>query len=823
MIGLNAHSQEIKITTSNKTLSQVLIEIRDKYDVEFSFDDTELSKYKITVSKSFKNIDNALDYLLKDLPFGYEKVSGVYIIYPKKSEIVIEKEKPKVYSISGRIMEFKTNEVLPYAFISVNSFGMMSDQNGNFLFSSTQDSIFNIKISNMGYLIKDTVVYSGNKNINIYLTPSDQIITEVKVSENLIENFSNTGNEPATIKLNHKVTKYIPGSSDNSVFNLLRLQPGVLASGEQANDIIIWGSYAGQSRIIFDGFTVFGLKNFNDNISAINPLITKNIQLKKAGYDASYGDCVGGIVDISGKDGNMQKAHFSIGINNFTLNSLLEIPILKKSSLQLAYRQTYYNLYNDGFKLFPKADSARNSNISDIYIYPDYTFRDFNIKYTLKSSDNLFYISVLNSNDKFDYSFSKTIQYREIVKTTVEENHQTGASVFFEKKLNNKINSSLTISYSDLSTDLNDNYDIFSTITNKLVNQKKSLINNEITETKAKLQTIYRTNKNHTFELTLQALNNTLKTKADSSDINILDSKNSNAYYTFGFKDIISFPGKNLDIGLRASYLPYVNKPYIEPRISYSQTINSKFKFNAAWGIYNQFLVKSTALDEYGNYRYFWTIAENENIPILQSNHFAGGFSYSYKDLSINIDAFYKNTNGITRYVKIPLIIEEDIYKGNGKSYGFDFYTKYNLNKHTIWLSYTFSKSLEHFSYLKTEEYLYAPQDQRHEIKLASIINVKPIFLSANYVFGSGFLEKPFRQKNNSNRIPYSRLDVSATYQFSKTRNIGECGISILNVLNTRNQKISNFEKIPISQTGSINIYFEAIPFTPTIFLKLYL
>ncbi len=818
---LSTNAQEIKINTSNKALSQVLIEIRDKYDVEFSFDDTELSKYKITVSKSFKNIEKALDYLIKDLPFGYEKISGVYIIYPQKSEIVIEKEKPKVYSISGRIMEFKTNEVLPYSFIAVNSFGMMSDQNGNFLYSSTKDSIFNIKISNMGYLIEDTIVYAGNQNINIYLTPSDQIITEVKVSENLIENFSNTGNEPATIKLNHKVTKYLPGSSDNSVFNLLRLQPGVLASGEQANDIIIWGSYAGQSRILFDGFTVFGLKNFNDNISAINPLITKNIQLKKAGYDASYGDCVGGIVDISGKDGNTQKTHFSIGINNFTLNSLLEIPILKKSSLQIAYRQTYYNLYNDGFKLFPKADSARNSNLSDIYVYPDYTFRDFNIKYTLKTNDNLFYVSVLNSNDKFEYSFNKTLQYREIIKTTNEENHQTGASVFFEKKMNNKISSSLTISYSELSTDLTDNYDIFSSLTKKLVNQKKSFTNNEIFETKAKFQTVYRTNKNQTFEFTLQALNNTSKSKEDSSKITISESKNSSSYYTFGLKDIISFSGKNLDLGFRASYLPYVNQVFIEPRISYSQSINTKFKYNLAWGIYNQFLVKSSILDEYDNYRYFWTISNNENIPILQANHLVAGFSYSYKDLSINIDAFYKNTNGLTRYVKIPLLIKEDIYKGNGKSYGFDFYAKYNLSKHTIWLSYTYSKSLEHFSYFKNEEYLYAPQDQRHEIKLASIINLKPIFLSANYVFGSGFLEKPFRQKNNSNRIPYSRLDVSATYQFSKTRNIGECGISILNVLNTRNQKISNFEKIPISQTGSVNIYFEAIPFTPTIFLKL--
>ena len=821
LFGLTLYSQEIKVVASNKSLRSVLLEIRDKYDVEFSFNDTELSKYNITVAKSFKSVDETLNYLLDKLPFEYEKVSGVYLILPKKNELITEKIKPKVYSISGKILEFKTNELLPYSLIQINTFGILSDQNGNFTYSSTKDSIFNIKISNLGYLIADTIIYTGKKNISIYLIPSDQIINEVKVSENLLETFTNSGNEPATIKLNHKVTKYLPGSSDNSVFNLLRLQPGVLASGEQTNDILIWGSYTGQSRVIFDGFTVFGLKNFNDNISAINPLITKSIQLKKAGYDASYGDCVGGIVDITGNDGNTQKVHFDLGINNFTLNSLLQIPIFKVSSLQLAYRQTYYNLYKDGFRLFPSRDSIRNSDVSNIYIYPNYRFRDFNVKYTLKAENNLFYISVLNSKDNFNYAFNETRQYHKIDKSTTETNNQTGASAFFEKKFNNKWNSNLTISYSELSNELKDKYDVYRIITNRLVNQKEFSTINEIAETKAKLQTVYQTSKNHTFEFEAQALNNSSELKEDSASVSIIDTKKAETYYTFGFKDVIRFANKNLDLGFRVSYLPYINKSFFEPRISYSQAINNKLKYNLAWGIYRQYLVKSSIIDEYDNYRYLWAISDNEDIPILKSNHYVAGISYNNKHFSFNIDGFYKTTYGLTRYIKLLQIIKPAIYQGDAKTYGLDFYVKYNFSRHTLWISYSLSKSLEHFSYFKSEEYLFAPQDQRHEVKVATIINLNPFFLSANYVLGSGFLEKPFQQRNSTNRIPYGRLDISATFKFPKNKNIGECGISILNVLNTENRKYSNFEKIPLSQTSSANIYFEAIPFTPTLFLKL--
>lgn len=67
---------------------------------------------------------------------------------------------------------------------------------------------------------------------------------------------------------------------------------------------------------------------------------------------------------------------------------------------------------------------------------------------------------------------------------------------------------------------------------------------------------------------------------------------------------------------------------------------------------------------------------------------------------------------------------------------------------------------------------------------------------------------------------PYSRLDVGASWKFLNRKLKGEAGLSVLNVLNTRNIKFANFERIPLNQTSSINIYAEAIPLTPTLYLK---
>ncbi len=139
--------------------------------------------------------------------------------------------------------------------------------------------------------------------------------------------------------------------------------------------------------------------------------------------------------------------------------------------------------------------------------------------------------------------------------------------------------------------------------------------------------------------------------------------------------------------------------------------------------------------------------------------------------------------------------------------------------KHSAWIAYSISRTLEHFSYFKKEDTRRAPHDQLHELKLAAILNFDPIFFSTNYVFGSGFPDNS--NSTQSNNSIYSRLDVSLIYKFLNRKVNGEIGFSILNVLNTKNLKYSSFEKIPGNQTNGINILTEAIPFTPTLHLKI--
>ncbi len=213
-------------------------------------------------------------------------------------------------------------------------------------------------------------------------------------------------------RINHFIARYLPGSSDNSVFTLLRMMPGVRASNEPSVDLLVWG---GPSKVTFDGFTLFGMRGFNDNISFVNPYMVKEITLLKGGYDVSEGGHAGAVAKIIGYSGNNQKAVFKANIGTLTANLYGSIPLSKKGSFSMAYRQTFYHLYSS--ELLNPFNSNRPSSAGkgaphippgqskqEVIVYPKYAFRDMNVKFTYgKNASDRFFVSLYGADDKFDF------------------------------------------------------------------------------------------------------------------------------------------------------------------------------------------------------------------------------------------------------------------------------------------------------------------------------------------------------------------------------------------------------------------------------------
>ena len=164
---------------------------------------------------------------------------------------------------------------------------------------------------------------------------------------------------------------------------------------------------------------------------------------------------------------------------------------------------------------------------------------------------------------------------------------------------------------------------------------------------------------------------------------------------------------------------------------------------------------------------------------------------------------------------------DESVYQGDSKSKGIDFFIKKEFNRHSAWVSYSLSKTEEYFPYFEDDIYRRALHDQRHEVKLAGIFNIRPFYISANYVYGSGFPDPSPLLSDDLFEQAYSRLDAAVIYRFSRNRYSLETGLSVLNVFNRENIKYSNFVRVPTNLTGTVNIHAEAVPRTLTVFLNM--
>jgi hypothetical protein len=810
-------SQEITIQVSDQPLNEVLNRLSSTHHWQMSFDDQSLSQYRITLDGSYTSPEEALTMLLEGLPLTFEVNGQVYVIFP------VAGEKTGQILLTGSVLDKVTREALPFSHVVINQRVIVTDLKGHFS-AHTSDSVCTLRASHLGYYILDTTVRLAEE-LQLPLIPSIIGLSEVQVTQSAVSRSGLTGSEAGSMLLNHQVANFLPGFGDNSVFNLLRLQPGILASGELTNELIIWGCYEGQSKIMFDGFTLYSLKNFNDNISAFNPLMAKDIEVHKGGYGVRFGDRVGGIVNIVGKNGNMVQPSFTFNVSNMTLNGMLEVPVARNNALVVAFRSTYYSLYNptDINSRLWRNNDRDTANDADYQIVPDYHFMDVNLKYSsLIRGRDLFYLSLYGGNDRFSYSIEEPLKNVILAKETEEHNIQLGGALFYGKHWKKGSSTNFNLNYSGLKSDYTDELSAEGKIVPIIRSIRDESSLNAIREYTFQADHRQPAGRHHLVEGGLDMKINKVELQEDTFNIPQTRLEGSAERLALYVQDRMTLWDRlDVNAGLRLNRSFNLEKFFVEPRLSLSYRASEHWKLNAAWGIYDQFIALSSVVDELGNFRYIWSVCDEETVPVLQAMHWVAGISYIENDLTFSLESYYKTTTGLTRFVRNNYYHSEGIFEGKARSVGMDVMIKKDYRGHSGWIAYSLSRTEEIFEYFLQPEYRLAPQDQRHELKAALLLNFDPFYFSADYVYGSGFPAPAYLALQQEEDLTYSRLDVAVIYKFLDRKVKGEVGLSVLNVTNSKNIKYENFERVPADQKNSVSLYAEAIPITPALYLKL--
>jgi len=800
------------VQANHTPLNEVFEELHLQYGAQFSFNSDLLSRCYVSSAASYASMQEAVEALLKPCNFTYELKGDVFVIY--ETERVDDQSEATPFTLSAEVLSVKNGEPLPFTTLQINGNGMVSDVNGRFAFKSA-DSVLQIRISYVGYLPMDTIVRAQG-NYRFRLEPSIHRLAEVSIVPNArgtkavtidkaqsvsLSQNTHVPPQPGVTKLNHQVAVFQPGSSDNTLFNLLRLQPGILAAGEQTKDFIIAGAYKGQSQIKYDGITLFNLSSYNDHIGAVNPLMVKEVQVSEMGYGVDDGDRVGGLVNITGTSGDIEAVHGVLKFNNQTLATRVSVPILRSSALQLAFRQTYYHWY-DGF----------NSN----YLYSDlvyHRFRDFNLKYSGALRKGTTYgLSFITFGDQNKLVYSDNASGKSYSGISLYQSEQMGGSFNLGHTWRNGAITNTVLSSSKLLGDDSHSWKFVDRRTNRKY-VSKGFNQNQIAEHSIKFEHILPSTPRHSTKLGGGWVYN-----------NSVDS--NSAFYTPGYEasamrvyayltdQLRIFKALSLLPGLRTTYLMEANSWYWEPRLAALITFNESLQAKLSWGIYRQFVSNLPYIDEVGNYSFNWVANNSSDFEIPLSRHQSLSIGYEKNGYFITAQAFYRVSSNLNqvRMFGDDVIRRKVLTDGEALAYGLQSQVQKSGGWYTLGLAHTWSKSSEYFSFFRDDEFKNAPHDQRHELKARGLVHLGPFSISANYVYGTGFY-----LNERVNNWPYKRLDVAAMYSFAKRKVGFEAGASVINVLNTKNLRTSYFS---VFQDGKSSIQ-QATPFMPTVFVNI--
>jgi len=181
-----------------------------------------------------------------------------------------------------------------------------------------------------------------------------------------------------TVQIPVKQIKELPvifGEVD--VLKTIQLLPGVQSAGEGTSGFYVRGGGPDQNLIILDDAVVYNASHLFGFFSVFNADAVRDVNLIKGGMPAKYGGRLSSVLDISMKDGNMEKYQVDGGLGLISSRLTIQGPIKKDTcSFIVSGRRTYADILIDPF--IKETAKMKGSG---------YYFYDLNAKINYRFSD----------------------------------------------------------------------------------------------------------------------------------------------------------------------------------------------------------------------------------------------------------------------------------------------------------------------------------------------------------------------------------------------------------------------------------------------------
>jgi hypothetical protein len=754
---------------------------------------------------------------------------------------------PTRFSLNGYVKDTLTGESIIGATIVVNgqSKGVTSNQYG-FYSITLNEGNYTLNISHISYQGKSVDInLSANQSLNFDILPKSAALTDVVVySKRRDGNVKNA--QMGKIDLTISQIRNIPAfMGEVDLLKAIQLLPGVRNAGEGNAGFYVRGGGPDQNLIMLDDAVVYNTGHLFGFFSIFNSDAIKNVTLIKGGMPAQYGGRLSSVVDVTMKDGNINKLQMDGGIGLIASRFSIQGPLKKdKASFIISARRTYI----DGL-VKPFIKKTSNFYGSGYYFY------DLNAKvnYRFSEKDRL-YISGYFGRDVFDFNNSKRS-----FKTNIPWGNST-ATVRWNHVFNRRLFNNTTLVYNDYKFSFNakqENFEIglYSGIKDGTI--KSDFDYYPLPNHKLKfggLLTYHRFTPNvvsgRQDSIVFKPNNEGLKYAAESA-VYIQDDWEIGEKWKINYglrwssftqigpytRYIRDADGNKLDSTVYTNFKPVKTYGGLEPRITIRYAINDETSVKAAVT---------------RNYQYIHLVSNSGNtLPTdlwVPSTYivkpqiswlYSGGLFKNFADnkFETSLELYYKDMQnqveykeGYTPGLNDP---ENEFVFGKGWSYGAEFLVSKLKGRITGWVGYTLSWTWRRFADLNEGEKYPTKYDRRHDMSIVANYEAsKKWKFGAVFVYGTGnaitlperfyiingVLTQEYSKLNQYRMKAYHRIDFSATYTpiAKKKRKVtGYWVFSIYNAYSRLNPYFIYFDQSGSPATGDLKVESRQVSLFP--------
>ena len=652
--------------------------------------------------------------------------------------------------IEGKVTDDK-NKALAYVnvFLLNTTDGTMSDEDGNFYFTSTLRGKAVLSASIVGYETLRQEIELNDKKIELNIRLSEKA---VNLKEAVVTGSSYGSEKEKGLVISRLDILTTPGGAAD-IFQSLKTLPGLTQVSESA-ELYIRGGDPIETLTMIDGALAYHPYTFESAygglFSNLSQTVVKGMYFSSGGFSAKYGNALSGVLDIETRN-QPDNYKYQLGLSMANASLSVDLPI-DKSNLGMYFdiRQSFTKpifWLNGGLDRLTITPASRNAAGGIVYSYSQTgrlklfgIFADDEQGVKVERAE---YNGTFNGNSK---NYFTNLQNTNIL---------LGFLIMKNSLSYNKYSNEWRLGLLDL-TKTDNVYAFRNDFELSLTTSNKILFGGEIENRKV----------SYIGKIPEDDFN--IKPDAQAKIIDASFGGSRLGLYT-EFQTANLFGLNNLSIsgGLRYDKIPGLNLSWIDPRASFGYRLNDKSTLKLGWGIFHQL----------PDPQLFRPVDGNPNLKSMRAEHFIVSYDYSIDEQnSFRAELYHKVYKDLP---KENAVLNYD-NSGNGFANGVDVILKGNLPLNINgWISYGYINTKR--LWMDFDKLTSSSFDITHNLTLVlkySLSDSWQIGINAKYATGRPYtpvassdyradhnIYEPVYASTNSGRYQdYKRVDLRITH-----------------------------------------------------------